>query len=304
MAGIACTQASQSITSPTATVGGSLADAADGSTLKVTAPSLVSPIDGARAEDRRPTLVWLNSNGRYGTVGVAYDIELSTPAAVVYTRTVGESPDFGAHLVEFDLDYDTVYSWRMRAHVGNPDTVGPWSAWSTFLSPTRPTTATIGGGGGVVSTGGCAAPISPLGPGETRKPRPNDSATARAIASQFPTAIAHSCQEHYGEAGWEYLDRTVDALRALDGRYGYNCKRGNCNDPSLDVVSYFYANGTDINGRPEVYIFDIIGGHCGAAPSPIWTDVTDVTFQSGTLGRTSYPRRGRVVAPCATAAAQ
>jgi hypothetical protein len=303
MAGIACTQASQSITAPSASVGGSLANAADGSSLKVTAPALVSPIDGVRAEDRRPTLIWLNSNGRYGSVGVAYDIELSTPAAVVYTRTVGENPDFGAHLVDLELDYDTVYSWRMRAHVGNPDTVGPWSSWTTFLSPTRPTsTAPSGGGGGSVATGGCAAPISPLGAGETRKPRPNDSATVRAVANAFPAALQHSCQPEGGS--WEFMDRAIDALRAVDGRYGYNAKRGNTNDPSLDVASYFYANGTEINGRAEVYIFDMIGGHCGSTPSVIWTDVTDVTFQSGTLGRTIYPRPGRVVAPCATAASK
>jgi hypothetical protein len=303
MAGIACTQASQSITSPTASLGGgSLANAADGSTLKVTAPALVSPIDGVRAEDRRPTLIWLNSNGRYGAVGVAYDIELSTPAAVVYSRTVGENPDFGAHLIDLELDYDTVYSWRMRAHVGNPDTVGPWSSWTSFLSPTRPTATAPagGGGGGSVSTGGCAAPISPLGAGESRKGRPNDSATVRAVANAFPAALQHSCQPEGGS--WEFMDRAVDALRAVDGRYGYNAKRGNTNDPSLDVASYFYANGTDINGRAEVYIFDMIGGHCGATPSVIWTDVTDVTFQSGTLGRTIYPRPGRVVAPCAAAA--
>ena len=112
--------------------------AADGSTLKVTAPALVSPVDGARAEDRRPTLIWLNSH-RQSTagIGVAYDIEVSTPTATVYTRTVGESPDFGAHLIDLDLDYDTVYSWRVRARVGNRQ-FGPWSSWASFLSPTRP----------------------------------------------------------------------------------------------------------------------------------------------------------------------
>ena len=303
MAGIACTQASQSITAPSASVGGSLANAADGSTLKVTAPALVSPIDGVRAEDRRPTLLWLNSNGRYGDVSVAYDIEVSTPAAVVYTRTVGESPNYGAHLIDLELDYDIVYSWRMRAHVGGvPETFGPWSSWTTFLSPSRPTSTAPSGGGGNVSTGGCAAPISPLGAGESRKPRPNDSATVRAVANAFPATLQHSCQPEGGS--WEFMDRAIDALRAVDGRYGYNAKRGNTNDPSLDVASYFYANGTDINGRAEVYIFDMIGGHCGSTPSVIWTDVTDVTFQSGTLGRTIYPRPGRVVAPCATAASK
>src|SRR4051794_33785515 len=148
--GIACTQASQSVTAPTAVVGGSTAAASDGSTLKVSAPTPVSPGDGERVTDRHPTLVWLNSTGLYSNIGVAYDLELSTPVAVVYSRTVGESPDVGAHVVELELDYDTVYSWRVRAHLS--DTLGPWSSWVSFLSPTRPVAAAAppsGGGGSV-----------------------------------------------------------------------------------------------------------------------------------------------------------
>lgn len=296
IAGAACTQSPQAITSPTAATGGSLADAAaDGSTLKVTAPALVSPVDGERAEDRRPTLIWVNSQGRYGAIGVAYDLEVSSPTAVVYSRTVGESPDIGSHLMELELDYDVVYSWRARARIA--DEYGPWSSWATFLSPKRPVAVVPVG----AASGGCAAPLSPLGPGETRKPRPNDSAIVRSIAGRFPAMLQHSCQPEGGT--WEFMDRAVDALRAKDGRYGYNCKRGNCNDPSVDVVSYYYRDQPDINNRPDVYIFDIIGGHCGSNPSVIWNDVTDITFQSGTLGRTIYPRVGRVVAPCTTAEA-
>jgi hypothetical protein len=286
----ACSQAPQSVTTPSAVVGGSTANAADGSTLKVTAPSLVSPTNGERAEDRRPSLIWLNSNGRYGTIGVAYDIQLSTPTTVVYETTVGETADIGAHLVPFDLDYDVVYSWRVRAHVGNPDTVGPWSAWSSFMSPTRPVVVAPP----VSTTGGsttCAAPLSPLGPGELRKPRPNDSRIVNAVASAFPGALRNSCQDHGGS--WEFMDRVVDAMRAYDGRYGYNCKRGNCNDASHDVVSYYYRGEyPDIQGRFEVYIFDIIAGHCGPTPSTVWLDVTDVTATQGTVGRTMYPRPG------------
>src|SRR5436190_17655464 len=185
MAGVACNSTPQPITAPSAFVGVPSAEtaAADGTTLKVSAPPLVSPVDGVRAEDRRPTLIWVNSQGKYGGIGVAYDIQLSTPTAVVYERTVGESPDIGAHLVEFDLDYDLVYSWRVRAHLGNPDSYGPWSPWASFMSPTRPTSVIPPGGGGSVVTGGCAAPLSPMGPGETRKPRPNDSAIVRAVAN-------------------------------------------------------------------------------------------------------------------------
>ena len=294
MAGVSCTTAPQSVTSPSATIGGSTAASSDGSTLKVTAPTAVSPADGERATDRHPTLVWLNANGRYGNIGVAYDIELSTPTAVVYSRTVGESPDIGAHLVELELDYDVVYSWRARAHLS--DTLGPWSSWASFLSPTKPVAAVTAPAGGA-PLGGCAAPLSSAG---TRVGvRPNDSDIPRAVASAFPAALRNSCQPEGGS--WEFMDRTVDALRARNGRYGYNAKRGNMNDPSLDVVSYFRgADANSFQGSSDVYIFDMIGGHCGATPSIIWSDVTDVTFDSGTLGRTMYPRPGRVVAPCTT----
>ena len=134
MAGVSCAQTPQAVTAPSAAVGGSLADAADGSSLKVTAPAVVSPTDGVLAEDRRPTLVWLNSTGRYGNIGVAYDLELSTPTTVVYSTTVGETPDTGARLVPFELEYSTVYSWRVRAPLRY---ARPWSSWGSFVAGAR-----------------------------------------------------------------------------------------------------------------------------------------------------------------------
>ena len=291
MAGVACTQTPQSTTSPSATSQTvAAATAADGSTLKVNPPGTVSPADGVRAEDRRPTLVWTNAEGRYAGIGLAYDIELSDPTKVIYATTVGETPNFGAHLIPFDLDFDVMYSWRARAHLG--DTVGPWSTYGTFQGTAKP--VSVVGSGGAAPLGACAAPLSDLAPGQTRKPRPNDSATVRAVASAFPAAFRNSCQPEGGS--WEFMDRAVDALRAVDGRYGYNAKRGNMNDPSLDVIAYYPgADKNAFQGNGSVYIFDLIAGHCGPTPSVIWGDVTDVTYDSGTLGRTMYPRPGRVV---------
>jgi hypothetical protein len=186
----------------------------------------------------------------------------------------------------------------VRARVQND--FGPWSNWAEFLSPAKPVVVAPPPGSGGTTV--CAAPISPLGPGETRKPRPNDSAIVRQVASNFPAALQNSCQEHGGS--WEFMDRAVDALRAKDGRYGYNCKRGNCNDPSVDVASYYWGGGTSIQGNNQVYIFDLIGGHCGSNPVVVWNDVTDITYSSGTEGKTMYPRPGRnVTATSCTAAA-
>jgi hypothetical protein len=53
---------------------------------------------------------------------------------------------------------------------------------------------------------------------------------------------------------------------------------------SQDVVTYNYSADPD-EGTTNVYILDVIGGHCGNNPLAAWTDVTDVTVQSGTIGR-------------------
>jgi hypothetical protein len=293
----ACSKSPEAPTAPSATRGAPSAAAADGSTLKFNAPALVTPVEGARAEDRRPTLVWANAQSKYAGVGVAYDLQVETATAMVYEQTVGESENFGQHLIPFDLEFDTKYFWRVRARVGNE--FGPWSNHAEFVSPARPapTVPTFTPG----SPTACAAPMSAMGPGEVRKPRPNHSAVVRGIANAFPALLSRSCQEHGGT--WEFMDRSVDALRAIDGRYGYNAKRGNMNDPSVDVASYFWGNHDGFQGSSQVYIFDIIGGHCGSNPFIVWNDVTDITYASGTVGRTMYPRPGRNVTPTTCGAA-
>ena len=87
------------------------------------------------------------------------------------------------------------------------------------------------------------------------------------------------------------MDRVVERLRAIDGRWAYNCKRGNCDDLSQDVVAYYRGRGNP-NNSTDVAIIDIIGGHCGGNPQPAWIDQTQATQQAGTIGRWKYPRLG------------
>jgi hypothetical protein len=295
---VSCASAPQAPTAPSAALRRetSATAAADGSTLKFFAPAQVSPTGGERVEDRRPSLIWANAVSKYGEIGVAYEIEVNSPSAMIYTQIVGESANFGAHLLPFDLEYDTMYSWRIRARLA--DEVGPWSNATEFRSPARPVAftppPTVGGGSPV-----CAAPVSPLADGETRKPRPNESALVRSVANQFPAALRNSCQSHGGS--WEFMDRAIDTARAKDGRWGYNAKRGQMHDPSHDVMSYYWGPLGDIQGRHEVYIIDIISGHCGSTPVTTWLDVTSVTAAQGTVGRTMYPRPGRTVTSCTSA---
>lgn len=278
-----CSAMPQAPTAPSATTGGSTAAAPDGSTLKVTPPAIVSPIDGVNADSRTPTLVWANASGNFGDVGLAYEIEVSSPTEIVYSQIVGETPHTGSHKVNKELALNVVHSWRIRAALGNMR--GPWSIWAEFKTP-APAAAVIPRGGGV-GLDGFRTPDPP--PGQ-RLPRINQQGLVQQVASQNPAALRNSCQEHGGS--WFFMDLAVDALQATDLRWGYNAKRGNMNDPSVDVVSYHWGAGPS-QGSSNVYIIDIIGGHCGSNPTITWGDVTQITLDSGNVGRYMYRRPGR-----------
>jgi hypothetical protein len=117
-------------------------------------------------------------------------------------------------------------------------------------------------------------------------PLPDESDLVDALAAERPDLLEQSCVNDGGNN--EFLFELVRRLRARDVRWGLNWKRGNVGDMSQDVVDYFWAQG-DPEGRTEVYIIDVIGGHCpgpGDPPStPAWTDVTEATRLGGTIGR-------------------
>jgi hypothetical protein len=277
----ACSGSPTTPTAPSAAIGGSANAAADGSTLKVTAPSLISPIGGARVDTRRPQLQWTDASGMFTDAEPAYDVEVSADGAVVYSATVTGT----SHQVGSDAAYNTTYTWRVR---GRQDgAVGPWSAAGSFVSPNQPAVDT----GGLITEGFRAPDPGPGG----RLQLPNESGTVVAQYNQNFGDWLNSCQSSQGSRGWIWLDKLVDALRAKDLRWGYNGKRGNPNDPSQDVVDYHYGNGGS-QFSTQVYIIDVMLGHCGGAPSPAWIDQTSVTVNSGTVGMFIYPRPGRAVA--------
>jgi hypothetical protein len=113
---------------------------------------------------------------------------------------------------------------------------------------------------------------SPSGPGgsETNPlPLPAGAETiARNIADANPSLVLQSCQDTFGAAAWQFLDRVVAALKATDQRWGYLCKRGDCADISRDVIAYRAT--ADETGAWGV---DIIGGHCGPNPTFTWNNI-------------------------------
>jgi hypothetical protein len=224
-----------------------------------------------------------------GTSGVVYRFHISTtPDMSATTALVSAAPHgSGTTTVSLgSLPYNTTFYWRVWGTDGG--TESPVSSVVSFRTsaapaPPPPTTVPVVG----VPTGGGGRTPDPA-PG-TRLSLPSyGESVVQSVARAYPGALQNSCQDHGGS--WQFMDLVIDTLRTYDTRWGYNGKRGNANDPSHDVVTYHYGAGPDVNST-NVYIIDIIGGHCGSAPSPTWIDVTSVTANQGTIGR--WISRGR-----------
>lgn len=272
----ACSGSPASPTSPSAAAGGNATAAADGSTLKVTSPAPLAPTGGARVDSRRPTLEWTASTGSFTSIVPGYEVQVSTGGAVVYTATVEGT----SHQVASDAAVDTAYTWRVRAVLEGA--AGPWSAAAEFQSPLP-----LDG----VFTGN-RTPDPP--PGQ-RLPLPNEYGIVIDEFNRNYDDWQNSCQERQGQRGWVWIDKLVDRLRTKDLRWGYNGKRGNANDTSLDVIDYHYGAGESQNSI-QVYIVDVLFQHCGSSPSPAWLDQTAATAEGRSIGRFVYPRVGRVIA--------
>jgi hypothetical protein len=127
---VACSDAP---TAPAASATGTPSDTAaapDGSNLKVTAPTPTSPINDFRVEDN-PTLVASAAAGKFAATALQYNFELYNAANVrVQSVTVG-SPSYA---VTGNLDFDSRYTWRVRATIPAQNAVGPWSTTASFRS--------------------------------------------------------------------------------------------------------------------------------------------------------------------------
>ena len=255
------------------------------------APTFVSPGGGQTLTTRTPELRVNNGSvqGRAGEVRYYFSVATDQAFAnVVYSGSAARHGSGSTSLTTSELPASALLYWR--AYGSNGAASSGYSATQSFRTPAAPPSG--GGGGG----GGGGLPPAPGSGTRTPDPAPGQRlplpsygpAVVQAIAAQYPGALRNSCQDHGGT--WEFLDRVVDALRQYDNRWGYNGKRGNVGDPSKDVVDYHYGRGTSENST-DVYIIDVIGGHCGDNPSAGWGDVTDVTINSGTIGR--WTGRGR-----------
>lgn len=132
---VACSDAPKSPASPSSTSPVSGEAAADGSTLKVTAPAAQSPVNGAQPQTL--TFVASASTKQFAAANLpplSYQVEVKTAAGTtVCTGSGAASGSTVSISPACTLDFDTNHTWRMRAVVGSA--AGPWSTAATFKSP-------------------------------------------------------------------------------------------------------------------------------------------------------------------------
>ena len=133
---VACGKNSPAPTSPSAAAGGDASAAADGSTLKATAPTAVSPINNQKP-DSQVVLVINNASMKFMTgaaVALSYQFEISSGSTVVYTSPlVASGSGQTSHIPTATLTANQAYSWRARASYQGSN--GPWSSSATFIAP-------------------------------------------------------------------------------------------------------------------------------------------------------------------------
>lgn len=139
---VGCSEKSPSPAAPssaTPTVDGTGA-AADGSTLKVTAPVQTSPANGSTIEQFEATLKVNPATALFSSTSqFAYKFQLLVDGTVVREfRT-----SFFTEWKVTDLDVNVTYGWRVRAELATY--FGPWSPTWTFKTPDIPEGYIAGG---------------------------------------------------------------------------------------------------------------------------------------------------------------
>jgi hypothetical protein len=142
---MACGEKAATPVSPSPATSTAADAAADGSTLKASAPAPQQPANGSTIDSLTPNLVVANSTLKFlgdvstaGTMQYRFVVETAAGAAVSDQKTGAGASLTGSKVPADLLKADTSYRWHARAELGS--SVGPWSAYWTF------TTAKSGGG--------------------------------------------------------------------------------------------------------------------------------------------------------------
>ena len=133
---VACGQRANTPVSPTAGEPSDAGAAADGSTLKVSTPAIVTPSGGTQASDPL-VLAATKSSGKFVDVAPSYQFQVRSGSTVVYdsgaVAAVADGNNVTHAVPSSALNPDTDYTWRVRATYQGA--VGSWSSDGVFKSP-------------------------------------------------------------------------------------------------------------------------------------------------------------------------
>ena len=110
----------------------------DGSTLKVTAPSPISPVGGVEVDDDDPDLVITNVTAQFvDSLPLAYIFEVFEEGQLVYRSGAVQAGSDGrtSHEIARVLDFDESFTWRAYAIYQGQR--GPMSAAANFRTFNR-----------------------------------------------------------------------------------------------------------------------------------------------------------------------
>ena len=127
--------------------------------------------------------------------------------------------------------------------------------------------------GGFTYTATAPPPPPPSNP----PPLPDVQARIQQLTAARPDLFARQCEAGVKYVNSPWQDYIIDNLRATDPRWGYNGKptrtaADNGGRPVVaagDELAYFYGTGNP-QGSTDVYLVDILLGHCGPSPQLTW----------------------------------
>jgi hypothetical protein len=256
----ACSGTPQTMLSPTGAESSGAALNPDGSSLKASAPSNLSPGGGAVLDTIRPTLTFTPASGRHTSASFDHELQIvNANDQVVYSSNSASSP----HGVPTDLSYSDNYWWRVRARLG--DQFGPWSDYAQFRTPDPPNLPTGGGGGSLPFP--VPAECGPFGPD-------NRFACASAVAAL--SAEWERCRRGDGVGCHRFTRQVGHALASFDPAWtlilaqpgGHACHCGGCG--GSDGRTMFREDTVVYNGNR---VFDMITGAGGPNPGLSWSPV-------------------------------
>jgi hypothetical protein len=200
--------------------------AADGSTLKVTAPAPISPASGEDVQSARPQFRVTNSQVRFaGAAALSYRFEIQTDGG---SPVFNGLTDAGSGATGWDapraLDQGA-FRWRARAEMGSKQ--GPWSAFVPFR---------------------IVAPPSLLPPG----PYPRDpEAIVKFVEASYPERGRARVSLAKRKEDMAFLrDRIIEVGLCVGHVMGRNLKRGGP-EHSFDFLAWKHSGktwGVDIAG--------------------------------------------------------